>query len=288
MPSSKAPGFFLAIAAAVILLTAVACNRPEKGRVPLARVYDKYLYLDEVTHVIPEGAKEADSIFAIKSFVDNWIRQQVLLKHAEENLSEMKPDFERQLREYRNALLIYAYEEELVKQNLDTVVTDKEIRTYYEENKEDFVLKENIVKVLYVKLFRNDQNLPQFRRLMKSNLGPDRLRLAAICRQHAVNYYLDDEAWLFFNDLLKEIPIITYNQEAFLNNNRFVEIQDSMFHYLVNISDFRVTDSYSPVSLERERIVNTIVNLRKTGIINRMSGELYERAARKNRFETYY
>jgi hypothetical protein len=275
----------------IILLSFAAgtgCRRPDKERVPVARVDDQYLYLDEVTQAIPEGAKESDSIFAIRSFADNWIRQQVLLRHAEENLRDLQTNFERQLKEYRNALLIFTYEEELVKQKLDTVVTDQEINAYYEANKEDFILKENIVKVLYAKVYRNEPTLPQFRRLMNSDAGADRLRLADLCRQNAVNFYLDNEAWLFFNDLLKEIPIVTYNQEAFLNNNRFVEIQDSTYHYLIDIRDFRITDTYSPVTLETDRIRYTIINKRKAAILAAMSKELYERAGKKKRFETFY
>jgi hypothetical protein len=289
MPSAANIGRrLLPLLVAGLFLALPACNRSDRDRVPLARVGNNYLYLDEVSHVIPEGAMSTDSLFAIRSYVDNWIRQQVLLRHAEENLRDRKPDFERQLRDYYNALLIYAFEEEYVQQNLDTVVTEQQIRTYYQENQEDFILKENIVKVLYVRLFRNEGALANIRRLMQSDKQSDRMRLAELCRQHAVNYFLDDEAWLFFNDLLKEIPIVTYNQEAYLNNNRFVEIHDSSYHYLIRISDFRVTDSYSPVSLEEERIRSTIINRRKAEIIRRMTKELYDRAAQKNTFETYF
>jgi len=274
--------------AMALLLLATACNRADRGRVPVARVDNTWLYLDDVTHTIPDGAKESDSIFAVRSFTDQWIRQQILLKHAEENLREARPDFERQLRDYRNSLLIYSFEEQLVQQNLDTVVTDQQIRAYYDANKEDFILKDNIVKVLYVKLFRNDPSAAQIRRLMQNLQDADRLKLAALCRQSAVNYYLDDEVWLFFNDLLKEIPIVTYNQEAFITNNRFVEINDSVYHYIIAIRDFRITDNYSPVSLEKERIRFSILNQRKAVLLQKLSEDLYQRASRKSRFETFY
>lgn len=271
---------------AVVMLT--GCNRHDRNRVVLARVDNSFLYLDQVESSIPDGAKETDSIFAVRSFVDNWIRRQLLLNHAEENLRDMKPDFERQLQDYRNALLIYTYEQELVQQNLDTIVSVQELKDYYEKNKESFLLKENIVKVLYVRLYRNEPTINQFRRLMRSDEQNDRLKLAQLAKQNAANYYLDDEAWLFFNDLLKEIPIVTYNQEAFLTNNRFVEIQDSSYYYLINIKDFRVTDSYSPITLEQDRIRYTIINMRKAEIISNLQAELYDRALRKNRFETFY
>jgi hypothetical protein len=275
----------------ILVMVAVvlnSCKRSDHDRVPLARVDQTWLYLDEVTPSIPEGAKENDSIFAVRSFVDNWIRQQLVLKHAEDHLRDMKPSFERQLQDYRNALLIYSYEEELVRQKLDTVVTDQEVKAYYDANKEDFILKENIVKVLYVKLYRGEASLPQFRKLIQSDSQTDRLKLANLARQNAVNFFRDDEVWLYFNDLLKEVPIVTYNQEAWLSNSRVVEIRDSTFYFLLNVKDFRIADSYSPISMERDRIKYTIINKRKASIINNLSDELYERANRKKRFETYY
>ena len=288
MPSKLSHLPFLITAFILAAVVMMGCERPDKDRVVLARVDNTFLYLDQVASSIPDGARENDSIFAVRSFVDNWIRQQLLLKHAEENLRDMKPDFDRQLQDYRNALLIYTYEEELVQQKLDTIVSVQELREYYEKNKESFLLKENIVKVLYVRLYRNEPAINQFRRLMRSNKQNDRLKLAQLAKQNAANYYLDDEVWLFFNDLLKEIPIVTYNQEAFLTNNRFVEIQDSSYHYLINIKDFRVTDSYSPITLEQDRIRYTIINMRKAEIISKLQAELYDRALRKNRFETFY
>jgi hypothetical protein len=265
-----------------------SCRRSDPGRVPLAKVDQTWLYLDEVTPSIPEGARENDSVFAVRSFVDNWVRQQLLLKHAEDNLKEMKPDFEKQLQDYQNALLIFSYEQELVRQKLDTAVTEQEIKAYYDANLEDFILKENIVKVLYVKLYRNESTLPQFRKLIQSDNQQDRLKLANFARQNAVNYFLDDDVWLYFNDLLKEVPIITYNQEAWLSNRRFVEIQDSTFYYLLNVRDFKIGDNFSPISMERDRIKYTIINKRKAEIISNLSQELFDRAARKKRFETYY
>lgn len=288
MPKPLLNNVLLASALIILLQLFAGCNKQDKARVALARVDDTFLYLDEVALVIPDDAKETDSIFAVKSYTDNWIRTQLILKNAEDNLRDLKPDFEKQLRDYRNALLVYTYEEELVRQRIDTVVNAQEIKEYYDNNKESFVLKENIVKVLYVKLYRNESTLPQFRRLMKSNQQDDRFKLGQLAKQNAANYYLDDDAWLFFNDLMKEIPIVTYNQEAFLTNNRFVEIHDSSYHYLIQITDFRITDNYSPITLEQDRIKYAIINMRKAEIISNMALELYDRAARKNRFETFY
>jgi hypothetical protein len=45
-------------------------------------------------------------------------------------------------------LLIYKYEEQMLRDRLDTVVSDAEIEQYFNQNASNFVLEENIVKAL--------------------------------------------------------------------------------------------------------------------------------------------
>ena len=90
----------------------------------MARVFDKYLYKADVAGVIPNGSSKQDSITLAKNYIQNWIKQQVILHKAETNLDEEKKDVEKKLEEYRNSLITYIYEKELIRQKLDTVVSD--------------------------------------------------------------------------------------------------------------------------------------------------------------------
>lgn len=285
MRSKKILSLLLLSASFIFML--LACNNKDGDEIAVARVGDNFLYLDELAEAIPEGAKENDSIFAAQSYIKNWVRQQILLDQAENYLEDKDLDFEKQMEEYRKSLVIFTYEEELVKQKLDTTVTDEDINAYYTKHKEDFVLKKNIVKVIYVKLPTNDPNLSKFRKLVRSNSQDDRLKLSELSKEFAVNYFLDDNSWLFFDDVLREVPIKTYNQQNFLQSNRYVEHRDSLYHYLVNIKAFKMKETAAPVGMQRERIKNVIINRRKTEIINKMMNDLYRRAEEKNMFEIY-
>jgi hypothetical protein len=90
---------------------------------------------------------------------------------------------------------------------------------------------------------------------------------------------------LLFNDLLKEIPIKTYDQEAFLQNNRFLEIKGEEFIYLVYFTDFKIKESISPLSFEKENIRNVILNKRKLNLISEMEKEVYDKALKNKDFE---
>ncbi len=279
------------LACAGIILLLSSCNyfrrNNTKEEVAVARVFDAFLYHSDLKEVIPAGIPPRDSIKIARNYIEEWIRQQVVLKKAEDNLDKDKVDVEKQLRDYRNSLITFEYKKELTEQRLDTVVGDGEINSYYEKHKGDFELKFNIVKVLYLKLEKHSPHLDKVKRWYKSELPKDRQSLEDYSRQYALNFFLDDNTWLLFDDILKEVPIKTYDQEQFLKNNRFIEIEDSVNVYLVNIKGFRIKDSVSPLSFEKENIRNYILNQRKLDLIEEMEKKAYEDALKNHDFEIF-
>ena len=147
----------------VSLLLLTGCDYFQKNskEVVVAECYGKYLYESDLKGIVPEGASIMDSIQRASSFIDSWIKKQVLVHQAETNLNKEELDLKKQLEEYRNSLVIYAYESQLINQKLDTVVSEDEILDYYEQNKEDFQLRNTMVRVAYVILEESsDQKEP--------------------------------------------------------------------------------------------------------------------------------
>ncbi len=216
------------------------------------------------------------------------MNEMLTLHKAEENLKEEQKNVEKQLKDYRTSLITFIYEKELVNQKLDTVVNPSEIENYYNKNKNNFELKDNIIKVLYVKVNKKAPQLQSIRMLYRSEVKKDKEALENYCHQFAENFYLDDNQWLLFDDLLKEIPIQqTYNKELFLQNNRFIEVSDSTSLYFVNIKGFQIKNSISPLSFEKENIKNIILNKRKLELINRMKEEVYKEALSNKQAEEF-
>ncbi len=272
------------------LIALFACNRKpakDQNRKALARVNDSYLYEDAVNALVPYSSSSNDSLEFIKKYTNNWIHEELLLQQAENNLTDDKKNVEKQLENYRNSLITFAYEKELVSQKLDTTVTEGEIEEYYSSNKDNFELKDNIIRVIYVKVNKTAPDIKNLEAWYKSDSPKDKELLASYCYQFAANFYLDDSTWLFFDDLLKEIPINTYNKELFLQNNRLVEVSDSTYNYFVNIKGFKIRNSLSPISLERENIKNIILNRRKIQLIAKMKEDIYTEAMNTKKIELY-
>jgi hypothetical protein len=272
---------------ALVLLTACSTFFKKKTERPLAKVHEEYLYESDLKGVIPHGTSAKDSVTITKSFIDNWVRQRLIIDQAKRNLTSEQLDFARQMEDYKNSLTVYEYENALVRQKLDTLVTDEEIENYYDANQQNFLLKDNIVQIQYVKLPVKSPAIKQFRNLLSSDKPEDRIRLADQCEKAASDFFLDDQNWLLFNDVLKQIPIKTYNQEDYLKNHRMVEYQDSLSVYLVRIKDFKIKESISPLSFEKDRIKDIILNKRKIDLINKMHQDVYDRAQQHNEFEIY-
>jgi len=253
----------------------------------LARVGSEYLYESDIEGIVPSGTPVTDSISIVKNFVNTWVSQHLFLEKAEKNLRDDDMKFGKQLDEYRNSLIIYKYESELVKQNLDTVVSDTEIEDYYKANLANFQLKNNIVKVFYARFDQEYGQLRKIRNFFYSEKTADRDSVEYYIENFSDLYFSNDETWILFSDVLRFVPIKTYNQEAFLQNNVKIEITEDPYIYFVSFSDFRIKDGVSPLSFEKENIRKIILNKRKLTIINNMRDEVFNTALEKGGFEIY-
>lgn len=267
----------------------VSCKgpMPQSGEQPVARVNNAFLYKSDVKHLVPANTSPADSAVIIQRFVDTWIKQQVFLQEALQHLAPENMNFEKQINEYRNSLIIFSYENQLVKEQLDTAVTERQLADFYDKNKSDFRLRENIVKANYVKLPLNAPDQNQFRRLFRANDPDEAGLLEDYCIQNAATYFIDTDTWLIFDDLLREVPLQVSNAENYLRSNKIVELTDENFRYFINILDYQLKGSVSPLAFERENIKSIILNRRKHELINQKRNQFYQEALSGSQVEIF-
>ena len=271
----------------LILLTSCFNGLDKNKESLLARVNKDYLYKSELKNIVPAGTSARDSTLIVQNYVNNWVTEKVILHKAQKNLRKVDLQFEKQLEEYRNSLIIYKYESQLINQALDTVVSAAEIQKFYYDNIGNFQLKDNIVKVFYARFESNLSELSKIRRFFYSDIPEHRDSLMKYIEKFSDLYYRDDETWILFEDVIKYIPINTYNQESYLQNHRKIEINDDPMIYFVNFTDFKIKDGESPLSFEKENIRQIIINKRKLKIISQMRENVFQAALKDNSFEIY-
>lgn len=271
----------------VLLLQSCNLKSDDSKGVVVAECYGKYLYESDLMGVVAPGTDIVDSLNRVNAFVDSWIRRELLLHQAEKNLSKEQLDFSKQIQEYQNSLVIYAYETQLAEQKLDTIVTEEEIETYYEQNKENFQLRQTMVRAAYVILKSDCEQKNDFQKIMRDSDTLMLQRLDIMATYYAVSSYLDVDNWLRLDELLKIIPIEIYNTESFLKKNRFVMFDKDDFTYLVRFEDYLMEEDISPLDMERENIRSMILMKRKKDLLDALKSRLYEKAAKDHAFEVY-
>ena len=271
------------------LLLMAGCDYFQKSSkdVVVAECYGKYLYESDLNGLVPEGTSIMDSIQRVSTFIDSWIRRQVLIHQAENNLDKDKLDLKKQMEEYRNSLIIYEYESQLINQRLDTIVSEDEIAKYYEQNKEDFQLRNTMVRAAYVILDEECIQKATFQKLMSDRDTLLLQNIDVLATYYAVKSYLDVDQWMRLDELTNIIPIEIFNAESFLKKNKFVCFDMNEYTYMVRFVDYLLEESTSPLEMVSDNIKSIILAQRKQALIEKMKNSLYEKAKRNHAFEVY-
>ena len=243
----------------------------------VAKVYDRELHRSDLEGLVPAGLGEDDSLAVVKNYVDQWIRQSVLLAKAEKNV---ETDFSRELQEYKNSLLAYAYERQIVDQLLDSTVRFREINEYFASHKGDFLLKNSIVKAVYVVAPLKSPVVGRLKKIIEKPLFRDEevMELQEVASRHGFNGYYDATAWIPFATLQASVPVTAYNEGLFLRQHRTITLRDDSLFYAARILDYKVSDDVMPLELARDNIRLIILNHRKIEILNNLQSDLLKEA----------
>ena len=272
----------------ILLLAGCQSNQKQLKRIPVAEVGRVVLYYDEMPKLIQKGVNESDSASLFQNYINKWAKKQLLLQRAEDNLSPaMKDEITKQLEDTRSNLVIYQYQQQMLLEKLDTVLTEAELENYYALNEKSFMLNSNIVKALFIKLSQETPDLNKIRMLARSNDHNDMQQLESLCYQFAEKFDDFNEEWVTIDRLSVELPQNIENEENFLRRNTFFETSDSSSTYMVSIRDYRLRTSLAPFEYVKDDIKRIIWNTRRFEFIQALENGIYNQALKDNSFKIY-
>lgn len=157
--------FCAKIGAVLLLVLAVGCQEVPRywggGRVVLAEAAGRKLYAREVKAAIPKGVVGEDSVAFVNRYVEKWVHKQLKLHEAEELFSDAEQDIDSLVEEYRQALLIRKFDQHLIEERIDTLVTADQIAAYHREHASDFKVNQTLVKGRIVRFDANNRQAPK-------------------------------------------------------------------------------------------------------------------------------
>jgi len=268
----------------VSLLMLVSCNN---GRVVVAEAGGKTLYDTDVPDIFPDGTSYEDSLSLLETYTNSWVRKQLILSEAEVGLKDNEKNVASQLEDYRASLLIYRYEQEYVNQHLDTLITQEEIRIFYEENKENLKLPSPLAKAIFIKVATSSPSLKDIQALYRSNDEDNVRELAALCMQVAEKYDSFNDQWVEFSVIARLLPKSSLSYEAMVKKQNYIEDADGDYTYFVNIKEYIPQGEYAPIDYEYKIIRSLILNTRRQKLLSELEQQIYDNAMQKDKVSVY-
>ncbi|MBQ5992795.1 MAG: hypothetical protein IJL57_00475 [Bacteroidales bacterium] len=266
----------------VVFVLCASCRRNADPVV--AQVYQYKLYSSEVQAGMPSGLSKEDSLVLVRDFIDNWVKEKLVLHEAEHRLSPREKNFDRELTEYRNSLLIQRYLDKIwMTDTANNTVSEQAISDFARSLDDRYTVEKEIVRVNYVKMPTRSDKLP----LVKEILFNEDQRVAkkealVTMLGDSIEYLVDDDEWLYLDDLQNEISF-QIDLQKYNGSVMRVEKEVGESTVLLVILDYRSQRSVNETKEERAAAGMLLTNQRRTQYVNQYIQGLYDRALKEGK-----
>jgi len=255
---------------------------------PIASVNNNYLYRKDIESLVPKNSSKNDSILIVKSIINNWAIKELLKQKAEENLTnEENLTYIKLVQDYKVSLLVNGYKERLIQQQLDTVISEDEIDDYYNLNKSNFRLNEELIKIKYLHFGKDLLDQKEIIKHFKSDNYDDLIAL----ENQQINFKeinLNDSIWIKLEDVLLKIPKFKEEpKEYLLKKSKYLQKEDSLGLYLVAVKDVLKRNDIAPKNYITPTIKQLILHKRKLELIRDIEKTLINDAIQNKNFKEY-
>ena len=270
-----------------IILLSLSCER-ESTELRLARFQNIYLNESHLINEIPLNLDKEDSAIFVKNYIHKWLVNQMIMEKSENMIPFKVTNVEKKINKYKMSLISYEFEQFYINKRLDTTINKSEINNYYESHLDDFVLNDYVVKCMYIKVPKNSKLVKEIKNnyFLKNEKMVDQIMKTG--QSEEVSLYYNPEEWVFFDDLLKEIPILEkYSKIDFIKKKKKVVLEYNESVYFINVFDYIIKNGTSPLSFEENKIKSIILNQRAKNIRKKLRLDLYNDGIKNNLIEKF-
>lgn len=274
----------------LLCLSLGSCNwfKEEQKEDSIARVGKSYLYKEDIQNLVPKGASKEDSILIIRSYIDRWATQKLLIEAAERNLGEAKKkEYATLISQYKIDLYTKAYIEEIVKRSVDTLINNDELKKYYDENKENFKTNGGLVRLRYINLSKDNPKLETIKGKF-FNFDKKDKKFWDLNSMQFKSFAFNDSVWVDMGQVYEKLPIINPdNRDELIQSGKKIQVLDKNDLYLVKISNVIAKNELSPFEYIKPTLKEIIINKRKLELIKKFEKEITEDAIKNKDYEIY-
>ena len=273
----------------IILLIFVNCEYfSTTPKLAIARVQDKYLFFNEIKDKIPINLSKEDSIVLVRNKIINWAKKHILNEKALINLNiEEQNKLLNLVESYKSDLFSHSYQEKMVKSSMDTLISDYDVENYYNLNKSNFKLNQDLVKARFMKIKSNNYNINDVRNRFKRFNQEDVVFLDSISLQFS-SFSFNDSVWINKDLFFSKLPDIkTYVKNNIVKKALFYQLEDSLELYLIKINKSIFRNDVSPLDYIRPTLKQILLNKKKLEFVRNFEKDLIDDAIQNKELEIY-
>jgi len=201
----------------LILTTGCQYFKKEQPIDAIARVNDDYLPASYLKNLIPIDTKAEDSMLLAQTYINRWATEKLLIDRAIINLSaDKQQELENLINQYRQDLYTRAYKDAIISQSLDTVISEKTLDSFYQQNSNNFRLNEDILQIRFAQLPKSHSALKSLTENFKRYNHKDSKLLDSLSIQF-FKYNFNDSIWVKAVDVINVItPVTIENKDEVL------------------------------------------------------------------------
>ncbi|MFC6859028.1 peptidyl-prolyl cis-trans isomerase [Zunongwangia atlantica] len=281
---------YKAILIGFLAILVISCDlfKSQDNRKVIVRVNNSYLYEEDIKSLVGEGVSDEDSAIIVNSYINRWATQQLLIDRAKLNLPEARQrEFNELVENYKNELYTNAYTEAVVSKKLDSVFTDTIIASYYQQNKENFKLSQDLVKLRYINLEANNTNFDKIKDWFVRFNEEDKVKLQENALQFK-NYSFNDSVWIKTATVYDKVtPLSVEDRAKLLQKNNYIELKDSLETYLIYVNDALKKNDQAPLEYAKPTVEQILLNKQKLELVKQLEKDITKDAIKNNQFEIY-
>ena len=272
----------------IVIFTSCNANRQKDDSKAelVAQVGSNSLTSNELTKIFGKDWRQKKD--KVNNFIKIWAKDKAIGLEAEKVLSDEDKDFSEEINSYKNSLLKYTYEQRMLDTALSLNVNEDEIVNYFNSNKKNFELKENIVRVRYVKVPKNHKKFNRLRYMIQYKDSVKKEKFFNLIQKENIFCEANDSLWQKLDDLKNLIPFKLYNDEHFLRNYYYTEAPDGDYVWILYFTENRLKNGVAPLDLVKEKITAIIVNQRKQDLVQKLGNSVYKEGIKNEEIKIYF
>lgn len=280
--------FFLILSMLILVLASCSYFKNQQnssGQRVLAKVNDEYLYLSDLEDLVA-GQSETDSLKIVSAYTESWVKKKLLLEKAKEYVATDDAAIEKKVEAYRESLLLYEYEKELIRQKLDNAIKEEDIVVYYEKNKSNFSLENDAYLINYIVLYYDAEDLEKMKPLFnKVKTEEDQRAVAGYCKSFARAYEVEGGVWRSLEAIKGEFGLD--EKVGLTASSNYKEIVQGNTIYFLKVKEIRAKGEATPLDFVRDQIKEMLTNKKKVTLMESIYNKVLKDGKAKKKVEIF-